>query len=160
MFGLAYHCAGQSHIDSWPIKGQKPFEETVYTQQPPGMAVEGKENWVCKLNRSLYGLKQSPRKWNAMLDRNLKEMDFKQSIKDSCLYIKEKPLTYITISVDDLIIAGESGAAIRVVKEELKDRFCRTNQMVADIFMKPLSRNQFEVLREALGVHRVTHRVT
>ncbi len=103
------------------------LEETVYMRQPPGMTVEGKEEWVCRLNRSLYGLKQSSRQWNTVLDQNLKEMGFEQSVKDPCLYVKERPLTYMTVYVDDLIIAGESTEAIQDVKDELKDRFCMTD---------------------------------
>ena len=37
------------------------LEEEIYITQPDGFKVAGKENWVCKLNKSLYGLKQSPR---------------------------------------------------------------------------------------------------
>ena len=37
------------------------LEEEIYITQPYGFKVLGKENWVCKLNKSLYGLKQSPR---------------------------------------------------------------------------------------------------
>ena len=39
------------------------LEEEIYITQPDGFKVAGKENWVCKLNKSLYGLKQSPRQW-------------------------------------------------------------------------------------------------
>jgi hypothetical protein len=37
------------------------LEEDIYMDQPDGFIVPGKENYVCKLNKSLYGLKQSPR---------------------------------------------------------------------------------------------------
>ena len=37
------------------------LEEEIYMSQPDGFKVAGKENWACKLNKSLYGLKQSPR---------------------------------------------------------------------------------------------------
>ena len=40
------------------------LDEEIYMEQPPGHAEKGKENLVCKLKRSLYGLKQSPRCWN------------------------------------------------------------------------------------------------
>jgi len=37
------------------------LEETIYMKQPEGFVVDAKENWVCKLKKSLYRLKQSPR---------------------------------------------------------------------------------------------------
>ncbi len=47
-------------------------------RQPEGFEVEGKEKLVCKLKQSIYnyGLKQSPRCWNAALDSQLREMGF------------------------------------------------------------------------------------
>jgi hypothetical protein len=39
------------------------LEEEIYMDQPEGFVMPGKEDLVCKLKRSLYGLKQSPRQW-------------------------------------------------------------------------------------------------
>ncbi|OAE33937.1 hypothetical protein AXG93_1952s1130 [Marchantia polymorpha subsp. ruderalis] len=39
------------------------MEEEIYMNEPEGFQVPGKEDYVCKLKRSLYGLKQSPRQW-------------------------------------------------------------------------------------------------
>ena len=41
------------------INGQ--LQEEVYMEQPDGFIAEGQEKLVCKLKRSIYGLKQSPR---------------------------------------------------------------------------------------------------
>ena len=78
---------------------------------------------MCRINRSLYGLKQSSRQWNTKFDQALKDMGFDQSIKDPRLYIKKKPLIYITIYVDDVVIAGEKSEAVQAVKSQLKSRF-------------------------------------
>lgn len=43
------------------------LEETIYMSQPPGYVIEGSEQKVCLLKRSLYGLKQSARVWNQTL---------------------------------------------------------------------------------------------
>ena len=40
------------------------LEEEIYMEQPEGFAVEGKEDWVCRLKKSLYGLKQAGRTWH------------------------------------------------------------------------------------------------
>ncbi len=53
---------------------------------PEGFTVTEKENLVCHLKRSIYGLKQSPRCWNDGLDSHLKEMSFIQTMADPCIY--------------------------------------------------------------------------
>jgi len=40
------------------------LEEVIYMEQPEGYVIPGKEDMVCQLEKSLYGLKQSPRCWN------------------------------------------------------------------------------------------------
>lgn len=49
-------------------------------KQPEGFIQKGKEHLVCRLRGSIYGLKQSPRCWNSVLDRKLKNMGFVQSM--------------------------------------------------------------------------------
>ena len=44
------------------------LEEQIYMQQPEGFIVHGKEDYVCRLKKSLYGLKQSPRQWYKRFD--------------------------------------------------------------------------------------------
>ena len=97
------------------------LEETVYMKQPPGIREAGKEDWVCKLLKSLYGLKQSPRQWNCKFDASLKEMGFIQSIKDPCIYVKRNPLIYLTVYMDDLIIAGEKTLTVEQVKNNSRE---------------------------------------
>ena len=45
------------------------LEEETYMQQPQGYEVKGKENLVCRLKKSLHGLKQSPRQWYLKFDK-------------------------------------------------------------------------------------------
>ena len=64
------------------------LEEEIYMDQPEGFIVPGKEDYVCKLKRSLYGLKQSPRQWYKRFDSFMMSHGFKRSKFDSCVYIK------------------------------------------------------------------------
>ena len=62
----------------------------LYVKQPEGYVLfdENDKPLVCKLNKSLYGLKQSGRNWNALLDSFLKHNNFIQSMSDPCLYTR------------------------------------------------------------------------
>ena len=62
------------------------LNEDIYMKQPEGFEVKGKEHLVCKLNQSLYGLKQLPRCWNKALNSQLKKMHFKQLENDPCIF--------------------------------------------------------------------------
>ena len=44
------------------------LEEDIYMAQSEGFKEVGKEDYVCKLKKSLYGLKQSPRQWYKRFD--------------------------------------------------------------------------------------------
>ena len=82
------------------------LQEDIYMQQPEGYVQAGNEQLVCKLKKSLYGLKQSPRCWNAVLNDYLKSVGFEQSGADPCVYIKKNTgcFTVIAVYVDDLIV--------------------------------------------------------
>ncbi len=62
------------------------LEKEIYMEQPEGFAQEG-EYLVCKLHKSLYGLKQSPGAWNQKLDVFLKNIKFVRSDADFSMYI-------------------------------------------------------------------------
>ena len=79
---------------------------------------------MCKLNRSLYGLKQSPRCWNHTLDTQLKDMGFNQTKSDPCLYVStEGELFIVAVYVDDILLAGKSDQRIKEVKNALSNKF-------------------------------------
>ena len=86
------------------------LEEEVFMRQPEGFEAKGKENLVCRLKKSIYGLKQSPRCWNVALDAQLKNMGFVQSENDPCIYYRNTggEMFYAGVYVDDIILAGKS----------------------------------------------------
>ena len=64
-FILAYTCQNDLELKQVDIKGAylngQLDDDNVYMRQPDGFIIEGKEDFVCKLNKSMYGLKQSGR---------------------------------------------------------------------------------------------------
>ena len=68
------------------------LKEEIYMKQPPGYVQLGKENLVCKLIKSIYGLKQSPRCRNQKLCDHLKSLGFKESGADPVFSSKMKPV--------------------------------------------------------------------
>lgn len=101
-----------------------PIDYEIYIEQPEGYEVRTStyEKLVCKLKKSLYGLKQSGRNWNKMLHEYLIENEFKQNPADDCVYTREKEneKVIMIIWVDDVIIAASDKNALRKVKEMLK----------------------------------------
>ncbi|XP_074315329.1 uncharacterized protein LOC141651520 [Silene latifolia] len=83
------------------------LDEEVYMKIPPGFS-RGKEGKVCRLKKSLYGLRQAPRCWFAKLTTALKDYGFKQSHSDYSLfsYSQNQVRLFILVYVDDPVIAG------------------------------------------------------
>ncbi|KAJ1688334.1 hypothetical protein LUZ63_019724 [Rhynchospora breviuscula] len=89
------------------------LHEEVYMRLPPGFASKypGK---VCRLRKSLYGLRQAPRMWFSKLTEALQAYGFTQSYADYSLFTLEKHDKFLAILVyvDDLVIAGNNSEAI------------------------------------------------
>ncbi|KAG8471605.1 hypothetical protein CXB51_036639 [Gossypium anomalum] len=102
------------------------LEEEIYMQQPEGFTVSEKEDYVCLLKKSLYGLKQSPRQWYKRFDSFMTSHDFKRSSFDSCVYFKKNndgSFVYLLLYVDDMLIAAKDKGEIRKVKAQLSEEF-------------------------------------
>ncbi|GJZ25746.1 ribonuclease H-like domain-containing protein [Tanacetum coccineum] len=87
--------------------------EDVYMTLPEGYK-SGNKTKLCKLNKSLYGLKQALRQWNVKLTTALVEHGFEQSKFDYSLYIKHKGTIFVALLVymDDIVITGNDEAEI------------------------------------------------
>jgi hypothetical protein len=102
-----------------------PVEHEIYVQQPKGFQVNDGKNMVWKLKKSLYGLKQSGRNWNQLIDQTLRDMKFEGSEIDPCVYFKRSTdeQTFILIWVDDIIIASNDQKGTQKIKQELMSKF-------------------------------------
>ena len=84
------------------------LKEEVYMTLPPGFE-EGRGDKVCKLKKSLYGLKQSPRAWFDRFSKVLKVEGYKQCLSDHTMFVKTEGgrRCILIVYVDDIILTGD-----------------------------------------------------
>ena len=101
-----------------------PLEEEVYMKQPEGFERRGPD-YVCRLLKAIYGLKQAGRMWHIKLNQVFEEMGFSLVKSDHSIWIWRKGDTRIIIPVfvDDMTIAAKRQQDIDWVKLELKKAF-------------------------------------
>ena len=119
-------------------------------------------NLVCKVNKAIYGLKQSPRLWNKNIDNNMLKLGFIKSNYDPCLYIRQRngQTVYATIYVDDIIIAGTTLAVVNEFKNQLKNQYkckdlgelnyCLGMEITRDSITKNITLSQKKYIRDVL----------
>ncbi|KAB2612568.1 hypothetical protein D8674_034884 [Pyrus ussuriensis x Pyrus communis] len=100
------------------------LEEDVYMSLPPGFGRKG-ETRVCKLHKSLYGLKQASRQWFIKLSCALRKAGYQQSKADYSLFVRnhDGKFTALLVYVDDIILAGNNIQAIEDTKSFLMKQF-------------------------------------
>jgi hypothetical protein len=86
--------------------------------------VKEKKELVCKLKKSLYGLKQSPRMWYQKVDTYMLGLGFTRSKENHCVYFKliGDHLIYLVLYVDDMLLIGNK-EIIQDVKTQLSSKF-------------------------------------
>ena len=94
------------------------LEENIYMQQPDGFIQKGQKHMVCKLKRSIYGLKQASRSWNIRFDQAIKSFGFIQNIDEPCVYkkIQEKFVAFLVLYVDDILLIGNNIRVLTTTK--------------------------------------------
>ncbi|GJW28759.1 retrovirus-related pol polyprotein from transposon TNT 1-94 [Tanacetum coccineum] len=97
------------------------FDEDIYMVQPEGFVDHKYPRKVCKLQRSIYGLKQASRSWNKRFDEEIKKFDFAQNLDEPCVYQKASGsnVTFLILYVDDIIIVENHISSLQSVKDYL-----------------------------------------
>ena len=99
------------------------LKNEIYMYQPDGFNQDN--DLVCKLNKSVYGLKQAARAWNDKFNDFLIDLNFVRSDFDPGIYIKqdEKTTVYILLYVDDFLLATDCIEELDMITTELKNHF-------------------------------------
>ncbi|GJX77803.1 retrotransposon protein, putative, ty1-copia subclass [Tanacetum coccineum] len=97
------------------------LSEEVYMEKPEGFVNPKHPNRVCKLKRSIYGLKQASRQWNKRFDDEIKKFGFTQNHDEPCVYLKASGsnITFLILYVDDILIMGYNIPMLQDVKSYL-----------------------------------------
>ncbi|GKA38340.1 putative RNA-directed DNA polymerase [Tanacetum coccineum] len=100
------------------------LNEDVYMKLPEGFGKQD-DNRVCKLKKSLYGLKQASRNWYKKFTHSLLDVGFKQSHADHSLFIFKEKDAFVAalIYVDDVVLVGNDPHKIQATKGFLDKRF-------------------------------------
>jgi hypothetical protein len=101
------------------------LKEEVYMDIPPGFSTPRTSGKVCRLRKSLYGLKQSPRAWFDRFRRVICAMRYKQCNGDHTVFYRHSnsKITILAVYVDDIIITGDDEVEISRLKDSLRKEF-------------------------------------
>nr|CAD1838543.1 unnamed protein product [Ananas comosus var. bracteatus] len=105
------------------------LQEEIYVEQPEDFVTPGQEEKVYLLRKALYGLRQAPRAWYSKMDEHLLGLDFKKSLSESTLYVKNNVsyLVVVSLYVDDMLVIGSNSDQITAFKQEMMKRFEMTD---------------------------------
>jgi ADP-heptose:LPS heptosyltransferase len=102
---------------------------------PPGFNDEQTKGKVCKLKKTLYGLKQSPRAWFDKFNKAIISFGYRQSNADHTLFIRhyKDKITLLIVYVDNMVVTGDD-----------KEEMARLKKLLAQVFeIKDLRKQQY-----------------
>ncbi len=88
LLAIANVCDWEIKMDVKTAFLQGDLEEEIYMRQPDGYIDEERPDYVCKLKKSIYGLKQAARCWNVAIDTFLLSNGYRKCSADPCVYMK------------------------------------------------------------------------
>ncbi|GKE34603.1 zinc finger, CCHC-type containing protein, partial [Tanacetum coccineum] len=114
------------------------LDEEVYMKQPEDFVMPGNEHKVCKLVKSLYGLKQALKQWHQKFDEIVMSSSFLLSQSDKCVYSKFDDSgkgVIICLYVDDMLIFGTDQNQVDKTKKFLSSRFSMKDMGEVDVIL-------------------------
>jgi hypothetical protein len=95
-------------------------------EQTEGFVQNRNNKFVCRLKKSLYGLRQSPRQWYKKFDSFMVRQNYTRSEDDHCVYFKKLNndiFIILVLYVDDMILASKSITEINRLKTHMARTF-------------------------------------
>ncbi|CAJ2666407.1 unnamed protein product [Trifolium pratense] len=101
------------------------LEEEVYMKQPEGFFSNDGEHFVCKLKKSIYGLKQASRQWYLKFHGIISSFGFVENPMDQCIYqkVSGSKTCFLILYVDDILLASNDNGLLHEVKQFLSKNF-------------------------------------
>nr|KYP38279.1 Retrovirus-related Pol polyprotein from transposon TNT 1-94 [Cajanus cajan] len=101
------------------------IEETIYMMQPENFVSGDSKSMVCKLKKSIYGLKQASRQWYHKFHQVITSYGFEANIVDDCVYHKFSRSKYIflVLYVDYILLASSDIGLLHETKRFLIKNF-------------------------------------
>ena len=101
------------------------LSEEVYMIQPEGFVDPKNSRKICKLQRSIYGLKQASRSWNIRFDEVVKGFGFIKNEEEPCVYKRASgsAVVFLVLYVDDLLLIGNDIQMLEATKSSLGKSF-------------------------------------
>jgi hypothetical protein len=98
------------------------LSETVYCSQPTGFVDPAQPDCVCLLNKSLYGLKQTPRAWYSRFATYITSLGFVEAKSDTSLFVfwRGTYTVYLLLYVDDIVLTASSATLLQQTISALK----------------------------------------
>ena len=101
------------------------LKEEVYMTQPEGFTSLAGCNEVCKLQRSIYGLKQASRSWNIHFNKTIEKFEFVKCEEEPCVYkkVSGSAIIFLVLYVDDILLIGNDIPTLQGTKIWLSEQF-------------------------------------
>ena len=101
------------------------IDETIYMVQLENFESNDSKQLVCRLKRSIYGLKQASRQWYQKFDQVITSFGFKENTIDQCIYLKFSGSKFIilVLYVDDILLASSDVGLLHETKRFLSSKF-------------------------------------
>ena len=115
----------QMDIKTAFLHGVLPDDETAYLEQLQGFEEPGKETWVMRLMKSIYGMKQAGRIWNQTFDSAVTKWGFEHVPSDWCVYRRDTDTGTVifAVHVDDIFSIADPPEENTRFKEQLHSKW-------------------------------------